>query len=145
MADIEQKVSSNGNHWRITQAGQGRKKKAAVIALLSEKTLLEAAEKAKISERTLIRWKQEPKFAAAYQQAQEQVLDESLNHLRRSSLGFAKTIAELAQDTSLPGVVRLQAASRGLELLLRFHSMFDVERRLTQLESELAAVMQGVQ
>jgi hypothetical protein len=62
-----------------------RKQETLIAAMLTEPTLVAAAEKAGISPATLYRWQQLPEFQAAYQAANRQVVNDSVARLQRAS------------------------------------------------------------
>lgn len=96
--------------------------------------MAEAATKVQISHRTLVRWLTQPEFQAAYREAQQGLLNDAMNVLRRASTGFARTVEQVANDAALPPATRLAAAARGLEMVLKVHGQAEIERRLTELE-----------
>jgi hypothetical protein len=59
-----------------------RKREAAISALLCTGTIAAAAEKARVSERTLRLWLKEPSFCASYRAARAQLLEHSLGVLQ---------------------------------------------------------------
>ena len=117
---------------------QKRKREQAIAALLAHGTIQEAAASVQIGYRTLERWMSQPDFAEEYRRAQEQMLDAAVNVLRRASLTFAETLVEVAEDKTVPPVVRLAAAGRGLEVLMRIHGKAGLERQLDELELVVA-------
>jgi len=50
----------------------GRKKEDAIAALLTQRTVEEAAKSLNIATKTLLRWMKEPEFDAAYRAARRQ-------------------------------------------------------------------------
>ena len=114
-----------------------RKREQAISALLSLRTIQEAADEAGVGHRTLTRWLTEADFQEAYQRAQATMLQAAVNVLRHAGVTFAQVLVEVAQDKSVPAVVRVTAASRGLELLMRSHGYSDIERKLTELEADV--------
>ncbi len=91
-----------------------------------------------LSERTLRRWLSLPDFQESYRAAQAQQLDSAMNVLRERAEYFARVIVEVAEDEEQPGSVRFQAASKGLELLMRVHGTHDLEKQLDELEASVA-------
>lgn len=114
------------------------KRERAVIALLECRTVAQAATEADIGERTLQRWLAEPSFQQGYKEAQRRLLDGALNTLHRHASSFADVIAQAAEDASVPIAIRLGAAVKGLEVLLRIHNHADLEYQLTQLEETVS-------
>jgi hypothetical protein len=62
-----------------------RKQETLIAAMLTEPTLAAAAAKAGISPATLYRWQKSPRFAAAYEAARHQIVDNSIARLQRSA------------------------------------------------------------
>jgi transposase-like protein len=60
----------------------GRKKEEAIIALLTQRNVDEAARSIGVAHKTLLRWMKEPEFAEAYQAAR---LRHMVNPLQGSS------------------------------------------------------------
>jgi hypothetical protein len=112
-----------------------RKREQAILALVSCRTVQDAATEAGIGDRTLQRWLTQPDFQEDYRRAQEQMLDVAMNVLRRASLSFAETLVTVCQDPDVPAVVKLAAASRGLDILMKIHGKASLERELDELEA----------
>lgn len=68
------------------------KQRLLILTLLSEKTIEEAAEKAKISERTAHRWLKQPRFKKALAAAQQQAVRAAIDRLH---VGLAKALDKL--------------------------------------------------
>jgi len=110
------------------------RRERAIIALLECRTVQQAASKADIGERTLQRWLAESSFQQEYREAQRRVLEGAINTLHRHAGDFADVITLAARDESVPMALRLGAASKGLEVLLRIHDHADLEYQLSGLE-----------
>jgi hypothetical protein len=123
----------NGNH----QHSQ-RKREIAISCLLSSRTVAEAAERCDLGERTLRRWMTQPDFQEHYRQAKTEALEGAINVLHTASGSFAAGLVELAQDKTIPPVVRLAACARGLEIVLRIHGQGNLERQMDELEQTIA-------
>jgi hypothetical protein len=70
-------------------AGHGekrsRREEVAIAALLPEPTILQAAEKAIVSESTLLRRLAEPAFKARYRAARRQVVEQAVSELQQAA------------------------------------------------------------
>jgi hypothetical protein len=117
---------------------QQRKREQAIAALLASGSIHDAAASVQIGYRTLERWLSQPDFQEDYRKAQEQMLDTAVNVLRRASTTFATTLVTVCEDDSVPPVVRLAAAARGLDILMRIHGKAALERELDELEQAVA-------
>jgi hypothetical protein len=61
----------------------GRKQEAAILALLSSRTVEDAARVAEVTPRTLYRWIKEPEFDAAYREAKRAAFSQSIARLHQ--------------------------------------------------------------
>ncbi len=114
--------------------GQGRKKEAAVAALLSCRTLAQAAAKVGIGERTLRAWlKDDLEFRSAYAAARRQLLEHSLSRLQ-SVTGRAVTVLSRMLNGADPKLA-LRAALGVLDKATRGAETLDVLARLEALET----------
>ncbi|MGH2620832.1 MAG: hypothetical protein ACRDHG_09735, partial [Anaerolineales bacterium] len=62
-----------------------RKQEQAIAALLSETTIAAAAERAAVSEASLLRWTKLPDFLAAFREARRQVMEKAVAQLQQAS------------------------------------------------------------
>ncbi len=120
---------SNG---RKTQAVRDR----AVVALIESGTILEAAEKCGISERTLRVWIKEADFAAAYAAARRQLIDNALLTLQRASNSAAFVLIKSlkAEDAN----IAIRASLGILDRAVKLSELIDLAERVEALE-QLAA------
>jgi hypothetical protein len=90
---------------------KGQMKARALAALLDSNTLTEAAEKAKISRKTLYNYiRDDIDFAKTYQTTQEQLAVEQMDALVNDRERAKATILALMDDTEQPAAIRLKAA-----------------------------------
>ena len=62
-----------------------RKQEAAILALLTQRSVEEAARVAGIGTQTLYRWMKEPEFDAAYRRARRAAFGQSIARLQQGS------------------------------------------------------------
>lgn len=117
---------------------QSRKKEQVIAALLSTPTISEAAERAGLSVRTVKRWMRDADFSAEYMAAKQGLLEGAVNRLRASAMEFVTTLHAVAVDLTAPPASRATAARSGLEVLVKFVTLEELERRLTELERNAA-------
>jgi hypothetical protein len=115
----------------------GRKKEAAISALLSKPTVKAAAAAVPLDEKTLRRWLQEPAFADAYRVARLQVFQAAIGLLQRlagrAAAALGKNLkAPREQDQIRAAALILQLGRDGIELE-------DLARRVEALEKQLKA------
>ena len=111
----------------------GRRKEAAVAALLSCRTLEEAARTTGIGATTLARWMKNPQFQAECRAARNAAVSQANARIQQSSGAAAATIVKIMLNHDTKDSIRLRAA----ELVLS-HSkdaqIEDVAARVRDLE-----------
>jgi uncharacterized protein (DUF1501 family) len=118
----------------------GRKKEAAIAALLSQRNHEEAAGAADVSKRTLNRWLKMPEFQTAYREARRAAMFQANARLQQASSAAVSALFKVMVDPTTPASVRVRAAdcilSRGNQGL----ENEDLDVRLAALEraAELA-------
>ena len=130
-----QEMSENGSPSDTLTTQQRR----AIRALLTCKTLQEAATTAQIAERTLYRWMQDADFRAALFAAEGELIDGATRRLLRLQDSAIDVLDDLLTATG--DAVKLRAAQTVLDHLLRLRELRDIETRLAALE--LALQQQG--
>jgi hypothetical protein len=111
----------------------GRRKEAAIAALLSCRTLEEAARTAGIGATTLLRWMKNPQFQAEYRAALNAAVSQANARIQQSSGAAAATIVKIMLNHDAKDSIRLRAAE-----LVMSHSkdaqIEDVVARVRDLE-----------
>lgn len=113
----------------------GRKKEQAIAALLSHRSIEEAAKATGISAATLKRWTQLPEFKAAYYQARREVVFQTNARLQQNSGVAASVLFKLMADPATPASVRARTAQCILECANKSLELEDMEMRLAALEA----------
>src|SRR4030081_3171357 len=88
----------------------GRKKEEAIAALLTTRSLEDAARIAGVAVKTLLRWMKEPDFDAAYRQARRSAFGQSIARLQQAASAAASTLLKVMVDANSPVSCRLRAA-----------------------------------
>ena len=88
----------------------GRRKEAAIAALLSCRTLEEAARTAGIGTTTLLRWMKNPEFQAQYRAARNAVVSQTNARMQQASGPAAATIVKIMLNAETKDSNRLRAA-----------------------------------
>jgi transposase-like protein len=116
----------------------GPRKQAAIVALLTQPTVAEAARVAGVSPNTLSRWIKQPAFDASWREAKSLGLDQAIARLQKISGTAVSVLLKLLLDASSPAA-QLKAA----EIILRYaraaQQLEQVEARLAELERAAAA------
>jgi hypothetical protein len=111
-----------------------RKKEEAIVALLSHRTVEEAANAIGIATRTLLRWLQISEFRKEYLKARREVVCQGVARLQQATGAAGITILKLMTDPNVPASVRLRAAEAVFSLALKGVEVEDMDVRVTELE-----------
>jgi DNA invertase Pin-like site-specific DNA recombinase len=112
----------------------GRKQEHAIAALLSQRSIDEAARVCGVGARTLIRWLKLPEFAAEYRKARREAVQQAVARMQQAT-GAAGTIAlKLMTDPDVPAAVRLRAAEFVFDRAIKAIELDDIEARVSELE-----------
>lgn len=109
----------------------------ALRALLTEKTVGDAAAVAGIGETTIYRWLNENPFRQALAQAEGEAVATVGRRLAALAEGALNELARAMVDPMTPAPTRVRAAESILANLLKFREIVGFEQRLTDLEKEL--------
>jgi hypothetical protein len=120
-----------------------RKKEEAIVALLSHRTVDEAANALGIAPRTLLRWLQIPEFRAEYLKARREVVFQAIARLQQATGAAGITILKLMTDPNVPAAVKLRAAESVFGLALKGIEAEDIDVRLAALEEAAGNKKQG--
>lgn len=110
----------------------------AIAALLSTKSVAEAAKQAKVAERTLFRWLAEPEFKRQLGIAERELVSTATRRLLQYQDAAITTIVSIMADRQYSAGVRLRAATTVIDTMLRLRELFDLEERLSTLEAKIA-------
>ena len=111
----------------------GRRKEAAIAALISTRTLAEAATEANVSVRTLIRWMKIPEFREELNAVRRDGLSQAGARLQQACGAAASTLIKALVDPSITPT-KVKAAQCILEQAHKAFEREDVDIRLTKLE-----------
>jgi hypothetical protein len=111
-----------------------RKKEEAIAALLSHKSVEDAARAAGLNPNTLLRWLQMPEFRAAYLKARREAVHQAVARLQQASGVAGTIILKLMTDPNVPAAVRLRAAESVLAHSIKGIEVEDILERLPTLE-----------
>src|SRR5271169_1124011 len=108
----------------------GRKKEAAIEALLTQRNVEEAARAAGIGTQTLIRWLKIPEFQADYQEARRTAVSQTNARLQRASGTAASVLFNIMVDGNAPESARVRAADSVLDRANQAIDTEDIQVRL---------------
>ena len=110
------------------------RKEAAILALLSSRTVEEAAQVTGVDPRTLYRWMKEPAFDAEYRAAKRSAYSQALARLHQMSGAAVSTFGKIMVDQNTPASTRLRAADGVLSHVAKGIELQDIEARVAELE-----------
>ena len=120
----------------------GGRKQDAILALLTARSIEEAARTGKVPLRTLYRWLKEPAFSSEYRRARRDGFGQALARLQQGSSAAATTMLKIMIDTNLPASTRLRASEYVFTHAKNGIEMEDLEARIAAPEDAAEASKQ---
>ena len=112
----------------------GGKKEAAILALLTSRSVEDAARAADVPVRTLYRWLKEPEFDTEYRRAKRAAFGQAVSRLQQGTGAAAAVMLKLMADTATPASTRLRAADCVFGHAKSAIEMEEIEARVAALE-----------
>ena len=112
----------------------GRKKDQAIAALLSHKSVEDAARAIDVNPNTLLRWLEIPEFRNAYLKARREVVHQAVARMQQATGAAGTVVLRLMTDPNVPAAVRLRAAECVFDRGMKGIEIEDIEVRVAQLE-----------
>jgi hypothetical protein len=123
----------------------GRKKEDAIIALLSHKSVEDAARAIEVNPSTLLRWLQVPEFRSAYLKARREAVHQAVARLQQATGAAAIPVVKLMTDANVPAAVWLRAAECVFDRAFKAIEIEDIDARLRELEAAAEQHLSGRQ
>lgn len=117
-----------------TRTAKERFRERAIAALLTCRTIAEAAEQAGVCERTLLRWKKEPEFQAAFAAAKGELLEIAVNKLRIAAPDAGDRLHRTVTGEIPPHPAAVAAAGKIYDLLFMGITATEISERLAKIE-----------
>jgi hypothetical protein len=121
----------------------GRKQEEAIAALLSHRSIEDAAQAINVAPRTLLRWLQVPEFRDGYLKARREAVGQSIARMQQATGAAAITVLKLMTDPNVPAAVKLRAAECVFAHAIKGIELEDIETRLAELERNAKPVNNG--
>ena len=112
----------------------GRKKDEAIAALLTHRSIDEAAKATGIAPKTLARWLQMAEFQAAYRKGRREAYSQCSARLQQASSAAVSTLLKVMVDPNTPAASLVRAAACVLDQASKAIELEDLEVRITELE-----------
>jgi len=110
------------------------KQEEAIIAILTNRSLEEAARAVNVGVRTLYRWLQDPDFDAALRTARRKAFSQSLARLQQMCSAAVSTLGKVMIDAATPAATKVRAAESILTHSAKAMEIEDIEARVSELE-----------
>ena len=111
-----------------------QKMEQAIAALLSHKSVDEAAYDVGISPNTLQRWMKEPEFQVKLRKARRAAFSQAIGRLQDAAGAATSTLLRIMMDANTPAATRLRAIEIILEQGAKAATINDLDDRVTKLE-----------
>src|SRR5258708_37760045 len=115
----------------------GRKLEEAVIAMLTQRNIEEAARAVGISPATLMRWQKLPEFQTAYREARRAAFGQAVARLQRGTSAAATTLLKTMIDPATPASVKVRAAEAIFNHAAKAIEIEDIGARVTAIEASV--------
>jgi len=113
----------------------GRKKEAAIAALLTHPSTEHAARSVGVAPATLLRWMKDPEFDAGYREAKRAAFGQSIARLQQGTSAAATTLLKTLIDPATPASVKVRAAEAIFNHAAKAIEIEDIEARVGALET----------
>ncbi|HRF47555.1 MAG TPA: hypothetical protein PLC98_08010 [Anaerolineales bacterium] len=114
-----------------------RRQRNAIGALLTSRTVQEAAKAAGAGEKTIRRWLDDRNFVAAIEAARAEALKVVLQRLSSLAVTAVETLEAVMLSSAAPHSAKVRAANATLTNLLKVREITAIEERITRLEERL--------
>ena len=111
-----------------------RKQEQAIAALLSSRSVEEAAKSIDLAPNTLLRWLEKTEFRTQYLAARRQAVQQAVARLQHATGAASVVMLKLMTDPNVPAAVRLRAADCVLAHAFKGIELEDIELRVAELE-----------
>jgi hypothetical protein len=115
------------------------KQEEAILALLTNRSVEDAARAVKITPRTLYRWQQDPVFDKAYRKARRTAFGQGAARLQQASSAAVSAVLKIMVEQQTPASTRLRAADLVLTHGAKAIEIEDIEARVAALEQAAEA------
>ena len=115
----------------------------AIEALMLSNTIAQAAEKAKVSERSIYHWMNQEHFQTALMRVRRNALAHTSTRLQPMSARAVDTLEGVLDDEKASSESRVSAARLSLDMLYRGSALDDIVQRLYTIENQYQSDQTG--
>jgi AcrR family transcriptional regulator len=116
----------------------GAKQEAAVLAMLTARSVDEAARTAGVAPRTLYRWLKDKEFDAAYREARRMAFGQAIARLQQMSGAAISVLGKVLVDPNTPASTKVRAVDSVLNHAAKAMELEDIAVRVAALEEATA-------
>jgi hypothetical protein len=120
-----------------------RKMEEAVVAMLTQRNIEEAARSVSVSPATLMRWQKLPEFKKAFREARRDAHAQSIARLQQATSAAVSTLLKVMVDPSTPASTKVRAADSVLDHSAKAIELEDIEIRVAELEQAAESTKAG--
>ena len=113
------------------------KKQRALTALLTQPSLVKAAEVVGVSEVTLWRYMQDDNFQQALKEAKQQAVEQAIIRIQQVTGEAVEVLYEVMTNPNTPASSRVSAAKTILEMNFKVIENEEINKRLDEIESSI--------
>jgi hypothetical protein len=119
------------------------KQQRALVALLANSTIAEAAVACATNEATVYRYLQNDAFKSHLRRARSEVVAHAIGQLQRDCEVATRTLRAVCEDTEAPASARVSAAKAILDGAIKGVELQDIAARLEALEGAKGGAQSG--
>jgi hypothetical protein len=137
---------ADGSKWQPMAGSSSNltaKQEQAILALLTQPNIEQAARTADVSIRTLHRWLKDSDFDAAYREARRVAFRQSVARLQHGSSAAVSTLLKVMLELSTPPSTKVRAADSVLNHAAKAIELEDLEARISDLERSAEVSKKG--
>jgi hypothetical protein len=109
-------------------------KQTAVIAMLTQRNIEEAARSVGVAPAALMRWQKLPEFQKAYRGARRAAFGQAMARLHHMSSAAVATLGEMMVEQTAPPSTRVRAAEVIINHAAKAIEIEDIEASVSELE-----------
>lgn len=115
----------------------------AILALMTEPTVIKAAEVTGVTPQTLYNWLNDPEFKAAYKAVRSQTMDQAITQIQRNVDLAINTLVKVMISDLTRDAARVRAAIAILDMAFKAYEIEQITERLTELEEKYQRLTEG--